>query len=1044
MSYPPAANSMRQRIESIGKATMAVTTWLGRHPWLALPLLVIPALWPFAKLSLTDSADGILHLLRLVLLDHHVRHGMLYPRWVPELSIGLGYPVFNFYGPLTYYLAELLHLIGLDFVSALIAAFAVLVLAGGFGMYLLARDVLGPQQRWAALVAATAYMYAPYLLTNVYIRGAIAEVGAQAWLPWVFWSARRLLTARRPSQYVLPVALSLGGLAVTHNITLLFMPFALAGYVAVVWWQTGHSRARLGWMALAIAAAMGVSAFFWVPVIAERVLLAGTAYKIAATVFVPENVWTWRNFLDMTFAFKHTFDIPFQLGLVQGLLALAGLIAIRRRDTEWLYFIALAVVTGLGISAWSQPLWLSSRTLLAVQFPWRLLSFMAISLCLFTGAILVRLERDVYRFAGVCGLIALIVLANRPQVDWMPVLARTDESLTLPTISQFELDTGQLGTTSTQEFRPRWSVGNVYEPPSDDLTANHGQVSISQASDYSLRVKISTPQGGPLRFTSLYYPAWRVTLEDGRVLPTYPSTDLGLLTVDLPPGAHAFYLRWAGTDWQRLATWLSLITLAVLTVFVWRTHRPGWLAVLPLSLLIFGLVAALAQPAMIDVRSPPQPIVTRSLEMLGYRLEQGDPQGLFIYPYRLEQGDPQGLFIYPYWYTRQTPPANTQVGWQLRDATGRIVNEVKAWPYFNSQNASNWPPATLVDDAYRLSLPPGLAAGTYELAVQVVEGDEATAWTSVGTVEVKTPVSTKPQPAHALAARFGGLADLTGVDLKQDGRAVDAFAPRPLVVRPGDSLEYTLYWQARQALPQDYNGSVHLVDREGRPLVKQDHLAGSLFRPPMLWDTFSLQPDRYPLRIPQDTPSGLYWPMVGLYEFEGMELLPVEDASGQPVGDRYRLPPVKVLGAPPAGRPQHEVSAQLGDLATLVGYDLALPEAGLRAGSQISLTLYYRTDAATAQDLTRFAQLYSPELGMAAQQDAPPAQGANPTWSWVPGEVVSDTITLTVGQAARSGKYALQVGLYTLGDGVRLPVRDRAGNPLPDGQVVLTELSLLP
>jgi hypothetical protein len=143
MSYPPPSNPMSRRAQSLGEAAKSVVAWLSRHLWLVLPLLAIPALWPFAKLSLTDSADGPLHLLRLVALDHHVRHGMLYPRWLPELFTGLGYPVLNFYGPLTYYLAELLHLIGLDFVSAMIAAFAVLVLVSGFGMYWLAPTYSG-------------------------------------------------------------------------------------------------------------------------------------------------------------------------------------------------------------------------------------------------------------------------------------------------------------------------------------------------------------------------------------------------------------------------------------------------------------------------------------------------------------------------------------------------------------------------------------------------------------------------------------------------------------------------------------------------------------------------------------------------------------------------------------------------------------------------------------------------------------------------------------------------------------------------------------
>ena len=175
------------------------------------------------------------------------------------------------------------------------------------------------------------------------------------------------------------------------------------------------------------------------------------------------------------------------------------------------------------------------------------------------------------------------------------------------------------------------------------------------------------------------------------------------------------------------------------------------------------------------MRPPPQPVATRSLEMLGYRVVQDDPHG---------------LFIYPYWYARQSPRRHTRGLATAGQDRPRLDERVEGRPYFNSQKASNWPAATLVDDAYLLPLPPGLAAGTYELAVQVTEGDEATAWTPVGTVNAKPP-PVQPQPAHALAARFGGQIDLVGVDLKQGGRAVEAWAPRPPVVRPGDSLEYT-------------------------------------------------------------------------------------------------------------------------------------------------------------------------------------------------------------------------------------------------------------
>jgi hypothetical protein len=961
-------------------------------------------------------------------LDHQVGQGALYSRWSPDLYTGLGYPVFNFYGPLTYYLAELLHLLGLDFVSALIAAFAVLVLVSGLGMYLLTRDVLGPQQRWAALVAATAYMYAPYLLTNVFIRGAIAEVGAQAWLPWVFWSTRRLLVAPQPAQYVLPLALSLSGLASTHNITLLLIPLALIAFIVVVWWQRGRAAARLGWAAIGIVAAMGISAFFWLPLIGERAMLAQTAYEIA-DIFLAENVWTWRNFLDTTFAFEHTFAVPFQLGLVQMLLALAGLIVARRRDPEWWYYIGLAVLAGLGISAWALPLWQSSETLRIVQFSWRLLALLSLPLALFTGAILIRLQQDVVRFLGACVLLGVIILANRPQIGWMPTLAAAGETITLSAIPQFEYETGALGTTATQEFRPRWGTGSAYEPSSADLNAVDRLIVVSQTDGYGFTMTVSAPQGGPLRFANLYYPAWQATLANGSALATYPSTNLGLLTVDLPPGDHELLVRWAGTGLQRLSTWLSLVALALLAILAWRVNRPRWLAAVPLGLLALGLVASLSQPATHKVLLPTQPVTSPSLKMMGYRLGTSSPHE---------------LIIYPIWYAQQTPQANTLISWQLRDEAGGIAYETTRQPYFDSQPASNWPPGTLVDDAYRLALPPGLAAGDYELAVQVAEGDDVTPWTPIGAVAVKSAVPLQAQPGQLLDVSFGGLMKLVGYDPALQGRTIDASSTRPIVARPGDRLKLSLYWKALQRLPLNYHSFIHLVDRQGWPLVKRDQVAGSFFRTPMSWDTATMQADHYSLRIPNDAPTGLYWPTVGLYEFETVELLPIQDAAGQPTGDTVQLPPIKVLGASPITRPRNQVSAQLGDLATLLGYDLALPEVGLRPGSPFTVTLFYRVDGATEQDLTQFVQLYNPELGMAAQQDGPPQQGANPTWAWVPGEIVVDTVTLQVSAGATPGAYDLLVGLYDPSDGTRLAVTDPQGATAPAGHIRLRSLPVQP
>ena len=78
---------------------LALTTWAWL-PWLD------PRLNPWDRTE--GLHDGKNHLLRLYVLGWLLERGVWHPRWVPDLFMGWGYPVFNYYAPGFYYLALLL------------------------------------------------------------------------------------------------------------------------------------------------------------------------------------------------------------------------------------------------------------------------------------------------------------------------------------------------------------------------------------------------------------------------------------------------------------------------------------------------------------------------------------------------------------------------------------------------------------------------------------------------------------------------------------------------------------------------------------------------------------------------------------------------------------------------------------------------------------------------------------------------------------------------------------------------------------------------
>jgi hypothetical protein len=995
-------------------------------PWLAAAVAALPIFWPFYREGLPRSFDGGLHLLRLGVLDRALRDGILLPRWSAEQLLGFGYPVFGYYAPAAYYLAELLHLAGLSFYAAFVAAFVLLMLAAATGMACLAWETFG-RRPWPTVVAALAYLYAPYLVTNTYIRGALAEVAAMALLPWILWSARRLVLSSQPGRGILPLAFTLATLALTHNITLLFVPPLLLAYLALLWFSTGRRRV-IGRAALALALAAALSAFFWLPLLLERSYISGAGFEIARTVWLPASAWTWSNFLDRGWHYTHTFARPIRLGIVQiglaaaGALAWAGVAGLRREGFFW---IGVALITGLLMTTWALPLWLASDLLVLAQFTWRLLSVHSLALALLSGG-MAAAARPTW-LTPLLGLaaVAATVGSGQPRLGWIDVFAPESVDVGPAVLAQTEVEKGVLGggegNSSVQEFRPRWAPATL--AAADGATpASLPEIMLHHAGPTGLAATVHSDQAIALRVATFYFPGWVARLDDAQALSPYPSTTLGLLTVDLPAGDHRLLLRWRGTPLQQTAGFASLAALLVALGVAWRSRQPAWGA-FAAGCLFLGALAAALRPPLPAVQSPAQPVAVPGLSLVAYRTEQPSPERLLVFPHWL--------------VTAGRPPAQA-LDWRLVDAAGTVVAATRSTPYFNALPADIWPVGALADDAYELPLPAGLPAGDYHLQLRAA-ADPAVPAQEISVVTLAAVPPAALAPDVPFAVRFGPDAQLAGYMLEVERRVSPA--PDLPVVRPGDYLRYRLFWRAEAPLAANLHGFVHLVDVAGRPLVQEDQLPGPFFQPPRLWTQARLRPDTYLLRIPGTATSGVYYPWVGLYDFVTLERLPVASADGAAPADAYRLPPVKVLAPAPAG-PAHPLDYRLGDLVTLAGYDLTPDNRTLSTGRTLTVTLHFEVRGSTDQDLVRFVQLYSPERGVVSQQDAPPVNGANPTWSWQPGEHLLDPVRLDLPAGIPPGHYRLYAGLYTPGDGVRLPVVDAHGAPVPESWAYLADLEI--
>ncbi|MCU0522418.1 MAG: 6-pyruvoyl-tetrahydropterin synthase-related protein, partial [Anaerolineae bacterium] len=289
-----------------------------RRWWRAsLPLLLACAIglfasWPLlTNPGLPEGTDAELHIYRTAELGYSLRAGALYPRWAPDFYHGHGYPIFNYYAPLTYYLSYALSLGRPEAAEAGVkATLVVSQVLGAAGAYMLGR-VFG--RRGGGVLGALAYSLAPYVqLVNPHIRGAIAESVALGFLPWALWSWEMLW--RRGRGAPVPAVLTTAAVFLSHNLTGLSC-LALVGLLGV-WRAVGKGRALLVVAAWTVAAFALLTAFFWVPFVLERsavqLNVAGDGHYDFRNHFVAlRQLFAWVGPMDRRAASAH---VPMSAG----------------------------------------------------------------------------------------------------------------------------------------------------------------------------------------------------------------------------------------------------------------------------------------------------------------------------------------------------------------------------------------------------------------------------------------------------------------------------------------------------------------------------------------------------------------------------------------------------------------------------------------------------------------------------------------------------------------------------------------------------------
>jgi len=531
------------------------------------PLLVILVLSLFSVIPFFRSGFFPIHdntqVARVYEMTKALSNGQFPVRWSQDLGYGFGYPIFNFYDPLPYYIGGLMGFLNFDALASTKIMMVLAILFSAFSMYILAKEFWG---KWGGVLSSLFYLYAPYHGVDIYVRGDVAEFWAYGFIPLVFYGLWKTYKEGK-WKYVVVSSLSFGGIIASHNLTALMITPFLILFAAFLFIKIkDQKRIKILYIISAFVLGLLISASYWIPAIFEMnytnilsQIGGGADFRDHFVCF--SQLWTspWGY----GGSAKGCMDgISFMIGkyhimLSAGLFLLSIFFIFSKKyqnyfsnEKEKLVIVILSFfgfLIGIFFTLQvSQPIWEIIKPMAFFQYPWRFLILIVFFSSFICGSFFWMLSKfikeDLIRVAAYGLSFIFIVLVSVKFFLPQEVLNKT--------VSDYTSSYALRWTTSktSDEYMPKnFQKPKNYSEVASFSGLNSKVIKITKLDikTQEIKLRVVSLENTSLVLPVAYFPAWNGRI-DGKSL-TLTQNKRGMLIM-VPKGEHDLILNFSQTQ----------------------------------------------------------------------------------------------------------------------------------------------------------------------------------------------------------------------------------------------------------------------------------------------------------------------------------------------------------------------------------------------------------------------------------------------------------------------------------------------------------------
>jgi len=518
-------------------------------------------------------------IARLYEMVKVLSQGQIPPRWVPDLGFGFGFPLYNFYPPLVYYLGSIFHFFGAGYIDSTKIVIGLGFLLSALGMFLWTRRNFG---NIAGLFASILYTYAPYHSVDIYVRGALSEFFSFVLIPFVLWSTD-LLFEGNGKKYIFLNGLLFGLLILSHTLVVVqFVPI-LIGYILIRIFLTKRKIKKIIEITLSFLISLGITSYFWIPSILEK------QYTLVDKILTTELANYKLHFVCLQQLWSSPWGyggsvpgcvdgLSFQVGKIQLIIAFIGILLsiyllLKKKNLipilgVWIFAFSIFMTL-----PYSQFVWDHVSALWYIQFPWRYLLFVAVGSS-FLGAFVIYFLQEKFGRSVAIGVTIVLAILSVYQVRnyFKPqsyfnltdsyYTSLRDINFRVSSMS-YEYVPNEVATRLSSLNTTELAVDKTDIPTlSYKIVRGHGTVgeveNRSQLKRYSVRVYNNN--GFTFQINTFNFPGWEIFV-NGKRVSNLLKNKLDLIQFDLQKGNNNVIVKFVETPIRQIGDSITIATL---------------------------------------------------------------------------------------------------------------------------------------------------------------------------------------------------------------------------------------------------------------------------------------------------------------------------------------------------------------------------------------------------------------------------------------------------------------------------------------------------